>query len=244
MILPRTRASFGRAEAGVALRILGEGSAESRARLESRLANEGFDALLDDPRMLNAVLAGPGPAVPAPLVYYVLVRHALLEIGVTDRVLADYVASLLHDFGTRDRALRVDDNTGPRYEYLVDLVAAIDAARGRREFLLQAHLGNYALWVSGLFPDRIVARVHRRGAPGIEYYEELGASAFRVAAETADAKRYGVGEVLSSCADAFAKLRVGLNRVSDRHLFPRRGDTVDRLLRQIVDARLIQESKE
>ncbi len=236
MILPNVRASFGRAEAGAVLGLLSEGEAELRECNEQRLREEGFDALLDDPRTLNALLRrDAGASVPARLIYYVLVRHALLEVGVTNRSLADYVASLLLDFGVRDRSRRIDPDDGQRYDYLVDIVAALDTAKGRRAFLLQAHLGNYALWVSGLFPDRIVARVQRRGAPGLEYYEELGAAGFRMAADARDASQYGLDLLLRSAADAFGELRVGLNRIADRHLFPNRGDPLERLLRQVRD---------
>ncbi len=235
MILPNVRASFGRTEAGAVLGLLARGDADAHEAQEQRLRSEGFDVLLDDPRTLNALLSANTPAsVPPGLVYYVLVRHALLEVGVTQRTLADYVAALLVEFGTRDRAHRVAEGEA-RFDYLVDIVAALDTARGRHAFLLQAHLGNFALWVSGLFPDRIVARVHRRGAPGLEYYEELGASGFRMAAGAREAGRYGLDGVLRACAETFPELRVGLNRIADRYLFARRGDPVDRLLRQIGD---------
>jgi hypothetical protein len=109
-------------------------------------------------------------------------------------------------------------------------------ATGHRQFLLRAHLGEYALWLSGLFPDYITARVQRRGAPGLGYYEELGASGYRSAADHRDAERNGLDRVYRSCAATFTGLRVALNRVSDRHLFPLRGDPVNRLLRQTNDA--------
>jgi hypothetical protein len=41
--------------------------------------------------------------------------------------------------------------------------------------------------------------------------------------------------VYLQCADFFPALRVALNRVADRHLFPATGDRIERLLRQIVD---------
>lgn len=236
MILPNIRASFGRAEAGAILTLLSGSEPEARAANARRLRTEGLDALLDDPRTLNALLAGPGPgAVPPRLVFYVLVRHALLECGIDDRVTADYLAALLVEFGRRDRALRIDDADGERFEYLIDLVAALDTARGRRAFLLQAHLGNYALWISGLFPDRVTARARRRGGPGLDYYQQLGASGYRMAADTSDASRFGLDTLYRSCAETFPALRISLNRISDRFLFPRRGDPVTRLLRQVED---------
>jgi hypothetical protein len=200
-----------------------------------RLREEGLDSLLDDPRTLNAVLTAEHNA-PSRLVFYLLVRHALLETGIDDRVLADYITAVLIEFGREDRAYRIDPGEPDRFFYLVDLVAAADTPDGRRQFLLRAHLGNFALWLSGIFPDFVTARVHRRGAPGLGYFEEMGATGYRLAAETPTATDHGLDGLYRLAADTFPELRVALNRVSDRYMFPGSGGAVDRLLRQISDA--------
>jgi hypothetical protein len=237
MILPNVRASFGRAEATYVLGLLTRGDSEARAREEDRLRDEGFDAILDDPRTLNAVMAAGGllSTAPAPLVFYLLVRHALLENGIQDRLIADYLASMLLEFSRGGRAQRIEASSEERYDYLADIVQALSSASGRRAFLLRAHLGNMALWLSGLFPDYITARVHRRGAPGIEYYEEMGATGYALAADTADAESYGLDGLYRTCARSFPALRIALNTMSDRYLFPMVGEPIDRLLRQVAD---------
>jgi hypothetical protein len=237
MILPNVRASFGRAEAGYVVWLLTRGVESAREHAEVRLREEGFDAILDDPRTLNALLANDGGFSTAPqnLVFYVLVRHALLEHGITDRLLADYLAALLLSFSQGKRAYRVEDHDNAEYFYLVDLVTAAESATGHHRFLLHAHLGDFALWLSGLFPDYITARVQRRGAPGIPYFESLGATGYRTAAISRDAANSGMNRVYISCADAFPDLRVALNTISDRHLFPTRAESLDRMLRQISD---------
>src|SRR3954470_24691420 len=93
------------------LLLLGRGSAQRRASLEQRLRSEGPDALLDTPELLERLLAAHTVMVPsAPLFFYVVVRHILRGAGIDDRELADYLASMLLDFGRRDRAWRVDWN--------------------------------------------------------------------------------------------------------------------------------------
>lgn len=234
MILPNVRASFGRAEANAILAILEDGDAETRERATERLLEGGIDALLDDPRTLNGVLTGKHSVRPA-LIFYLLVRHALLESGIDDRTLADYLAALLTEFGREDRAYRIQPDDPDRYYYFVDLLTAMDAPDGRRQFLVRAHLGNYALWLSGIFPDHVVARVHQRGAPGIDYVEAMGASGYRMAADSPFASRHGLDEVYRTAADTFPTLRVALNRIADRYLFPARAASVDRLIRQVTD---------
>src|SRR5690606_825003 len=89
MIVPDVRASFGRAEASFLVWLLTRGEERARDREEERLREEGFDVILDDPRTFNALMAGREfSSAPAPLVFYLLVRHALLEDGITDRLLA------------------------------------------------------------------------------------------------------------------------------------------------------------
>lgn len=236
MILPNVRASFGRNEVDAVLDLLARDEDQTRTAQERRMHEQGLDALLDDPRTLNALMASRGiGTVPAPLVFYLLVRHGLLEHGIGDRTLADYLAALLLEFGRGARAYAVDDADGDRFYYLVDIVQAMESATGREAFLLKVHLGDFALWLSGLFPGRITARVQRRGAPGLDYYDELGATGYRLAADSHDAEDHGLDVLYRTCADSFSALRVALNRVSDRYLFPTAGDPVDRLLRQVAD---------
>lgn len=236
MILPGVRSSLGRTDAAFIIWLLTREQGEAaRDRLTARLAEEGLDAFLDDPRTANALLAGSRfSSASQALVFYVLVRHALLEGGTDDRVLADYLATLLVAFGHARRAYRPDGAT-EEFHYLADLVAASDGEEPERALQLQAHLGEFALWLSGLFPDHITARVRRRGAPGLDYYEHLGARGFRAAADSRVAAGNGMDVVYRRCADGFPGLRVALNRVADRHLFPARGDRIERLLRQVAD---------
>ncbi|MGH7501646.1 MAG: hypothetical protein ACREL7_07790 [Longimicrobiales bacterium] len=235
MIVPNVRHSFDRADAAFVVWLLARGGETERDRLEARLQEDGFDAILDDPRTLNAVLAGREFSSASPeLVFYLLVRHALLEESIHDVVLADYLTALLVAFGRSDRATSPGQE-GKAFHHLVDLVEAGDASSGTRAFLLRAHLGEYALWLSGLFPDHITARVQRRGAPGIGYFEELGSKGYRLASRFEEAEKHGLDDVYRTCADAFPALRVALNRIADRHLFPATGDRIERLLRQITD---------
>jgi hypothetical protein len=215
------------------VRLLGQDDEELRAGAERRLEEEGVDSLLDDPRLLNALLTGPDVAAPPGLVFYVLVRQALLEGGIDDPGLADYVSSLILGFGNGTRAYRISEQAEEEYHYLVDVVASLGDAGERKAFLLRAHLGNYSLWISGLFPDYVEARVRRRGAPPIRYYEQMGSSGYRMAADSPQAEALGMDAIFRSVSDHFAGVRVALNRVSDRYLWPNAGNPVDRLLREV-----------
>src|SRR6185437_3905567 len=111
MILADTRHRLTRNDAQLAARLLAAESGEPLEELESRLADEGINAILDDPRLPGALLRDRrGAHASFPLFSYVLIRHALRRMGEDDRGLADYVSSILVHFGFRDRAWRITEN--------------------------------------------------------------------------------------------------------------------------------------
>ena len=235
MILPDVRASFGRDDAARLTYLLAR-RGEDRTRLETLVSERGLDVLLDHPKAPGAVASEPGlSALPLALFSYVALRHRLLESGVESRLLADYVTSVFLHFAREARAHRIAEYDDREYSYLVDLVAEIAESDGRRGFLLRAHLGNFALWLSGLFPDRICTREQRRGGPDLEYYEAMGQTGFSLAADDPFARRQRLDGCYRDAAKTFTALRVALNRFSDQFLTPRPASPVDRLLRQVVD---------
>ena len=213
--------------------LLSRGSAHKRVSLERRLASEGPDGLLDSPELLERLLTVRTMLVPSEaLFFYVLVRQALRGAGVDDRDLADYLAALLLDFGQRDRAWRVDWNDDQRHRYLVDILADLESTDGARRFKVMLHLGNYALWLSGLFPDYIAARHLRKGGPDVTYYDALGRRGFGMASDHALASEYGLVAVLRAAAERYSSVRSALNGVSDRVFFPH-FQSQDRMLRDL-----------
>jgi len=221
MIRANTRGRLTGADLQLVVLLLSRGSAHRRAYLERRLANEGPDALLDAPDLIERLLTVRSMLVPSEvLFFYVLARHALRRSGLEDRDLADYLAALLLEFGQRDRAWRIDWNDDQRHRYLVDIVADLEASSGDRRFKVMVHLGNYALWLAGLFPDYIAARRLRKAGPDVSYYDAMGRRGFGLASDHELADHYGLGAVLRTAAERFPALRSALNGVSDRVLFP------------------------
>src|SRR5213596_1140098 len=235
MILANIRGRLGAGDLGVIVNILARGDPRRRDDYERLLLDEGPDRLLDQPGLLEALLAMRTLIVPSPPLFaYVAVRHTLLAAGVIDRDLADYLAALLLEFGDHDRSTRVRRHDDQTYAYLVDIVGDLTGLddTGERGFLLRAHLGNYSLWLAGLFPDFIEARRSRKGGPDLPYYDELGRQGFRLAAEHRLAEHLGVATIYRSAAERFPTLRVAFNRLSDRVFFPN-VSTPDKILRNL-----------
>jgi hypothetical protein len=236
MMLANVRARLGREDAQLVLRLLSRGRPEAQRRAEATLVDHGLDPLLDEPALLQALVEARQSAhASLPLFCYVVVRHALQRLGAHDRRLADYVASVLLHFGLRERARRLAEHDDEVYDTLTRIVEDVESADPQRAFLARAHLGNYALWLSGLFPDHIEHRHVRRGGPDLGYYETMGRKGFQLAAGHRLANAHGLAPLYGAAAEAFPQLRRALNEVSDSLLF-RHVHTPERLMRQVRDA--------
>ena len=235
MILANARQRLSREDAQLAVRLMANDSPTELERGQQRLVDEGIDAILDDRRLPAALLQSRyGAYASLPLFLYVMVRHALLRSGERDRTLSDYLAAVLLSFGDKGRADRVSENDDQLYNTLASLLEDVNDRDPRRSFLVRVHLGNQALWISGLFPDMVEHRKWRRGGPDLGYFEEMGKRGFELAAEHRMAEQYGMAEVYTAIAARFGLLRVALNSLSDTLFFPN-VNSPERLMRQVSD---------
>jgi hypothetical protein len=235
MILANTRVQMTRDDAQLAVRLLGRVSGESVESIERRIADEGLDAVLDDPMLTTALMQLPaGAHASLPLFAYAMIRHALRDAGEDDRGIADYVTSMVVHFSLNGRANRIGMADDQTYQALADLAGDVGDPDANRSFLVRTHLGNYALWLSGLFPDRIEQRRWKRGGPDLEYFEELGSKGFSLASEHRLAEQFGLATLYATAAERFGLLRTALNSVSDSLFFPN-VNTPERLMRIVKD---------
>ena len=233
LILANIRQSLTRDDAQLALRLVSRGSDSELASAEELLRSQGLDALLDDPRLPEALVKSRQAAhASLPLFAYVVVRQALRQVHEEDRGISDYVASIVVHFAMRDHAHRISQSDDEVYDTVAALFAEVDHGDPTRRFLVRAHLGNYALWLGGMFPDRVEERRSRRGGPDLEYYDEMGQRGFALAAQHRLAKQYGMESLFEAASQRFPRIRAALNRVSDQFLFPGR-ESANRLLREV-----------
>jgi hypothetical protein len=196
--------------------VVSAGSKPSESLFRLLQDSETFDAMLDDNRLFRAVVDTRGYLnISLHLYFYVLVRHALRQEGVEDRNQAGYIASLLADFAASGRWRHSDPDSGASLDYLHELMDAALKAQGSLRFQMQLHVGDYALFVSGLFPAHVRHRVQRRAAPGLEFFEALGQSHYRLAGEHSLAKLMGASTLLFGLCQVFHTVRLALNRLSE-----------------------------
>lgn len=198
------------------------------------------DAMLDHPRLLEFLLAFRQATAISPFLYfYIIVRHALREFKIDDRAVADYLANLLTEFGKGNRMHRVDRYATKEYKYLVDLMADLLDANSEQTFQVQSHLGNYALFVTGIFPDHVYHRAkYHPPSPDCSYYEQVGSANYQRASQHHIAQKYRLSDILDLLGQQFRQVRLALNHIADSFLYlDRHPGATDRVARRLENFR-------
>jgi hypothetical protein len=154
------------------------------------------------------------------LFFSVMLRHALpgrREAG--ERRALHYLANLLSLFTRADRVYRVQPGEDQAFHYMVDLVQEAAQSGPERAFAVHSHIGNHALFLTGMFRAWIEHR-HRYGRRpvDVQYYCKLGRSYYSMASRHRLAEQLGLREVFGELAGRFGYYRAGLERMAAEHL--------------------------
>lgn len=218
MIRANCRARFTAADFEFVVRTLARSQVDHVSLVDLLSDAETRDSVLDHPRLVHAILSDAGHLhISSQFYFYVLARHVLQQAGISDRKLCDYVGSLLETFSHANRLVTPDkiDNRGR--QYISDMLIALNRATPEQAFLLRAHAGNYSLFISGIFHENTQRRSWR-GAPDIEFYEQIGRTNYQLVASHATARRCELNDVFTKLADRFHDVRLALNQLSDQLL--------------------------
>jgi hypothetical protein len=179
---------------------------------------EARDSILDHPRLIDAILSHPMQLRISPQFYfYVLARHVLRQAAINDRKLCDYVASLLETFSRASQLQQPAKIGNHAHEYICDMLIALQRVTPAQAFLLRAHIGNYSLFVSGIFHESAQRR-HDRGGPDLKFYEQIGRTNYQLVSSHETARRCELDDVFEGLAEQFHDVRLALNELSDRLL--------------------------
>jgi hypothetical protein len=195
---------------------------------------DSMDKLLDHPKLFRALLdLRSCLSVSMHFYFYVLVRHVLIREEIREREVADYVAEVLAEFALLSRLRNPNPEEAQPLDYLFDMVVALERLEENERFAMQTHIGNYALFLSGIFPNQLQQRVQRRGAPGFQFYENLGSAHFRLAGSHLLAKKLDMVSIYTTLGEAFHITRLALNHLSEKLVFLETDRAVRDLLLEI-----------
>ena len=220
IIRPNCREHLTRHDVDFIVSVLAHSTREAGCLTHLLADNDSRDQVLDNNHLFDAIQDhAEHLTISGQLYFYLLVRHAFQHLGIDDRTITDYVAELLAEFSESPRLACPVNLPNASPECVVDMMLAKQDRGTEDQFSVNAHIGNYALFMTGLYPERIAARRQRRGAPGLTYYEDMGRQHYQVASQSPMADRYGVASVYQDLSDAFHDVRVALNSIHERYLF-------------------------
>jgi hypothetical protein len=220
MIRANCRARFTAADFDFIVRTLAR-SRTDHVSIVDLLSDDGTrDSILDHPRLVDAILSHPTQLrISSQFYFYVLARYVLREAGIDDRKLCDYLGSLLETFSRANQLDHPDQIDKRAHQYISDMLIALQRATPQQAFLLRAHVGNYSLFISGIFHPAVAGRSRSlRGGPALKFYEEVGRTNYQLVAAHETARRCELNDVFEGLAERFHDVRLALNDLSDRLL--------------------------
>ncbi len=189
----------------------------------------GFNAILDDPQAIPlildndhlfeaVVLSRRGLQISPELFFFLVIRHSLKERGISNMAVADYMTVVCADFGCGAQKGPDDINRSVDSLYSIDYLEALQETSGPNKFFLHIQCANQFLVLTCLYPDFLHRRAERRGAPDVDYYEDVVVSHLEAAQHHVLADEFELEETLGQVARAFPTARRALNHTVREYL--------------------------
>jgi hypothetical protein len=145
-----------------------------------------------------------------------LTEHAFLtRLGLADPPLIDYVSTLLSRFVHSDAVTRLKGQHGRPLEELAVMVTEAEAlpegGRTRREYF--RHIGDVALFWTGLFPEAITRNADAWGPHAVINYTTYGKRSYYIASRYDDDRFRDEAPVLRRLSEQFELCATGLREV-------------------------------
>src|ERR1700678_79665 len=110
------------------------------------------------------------------------------KLGINDTAITHYVAHLLCEFSEADKLYKVRDEEGRPIRTLEDLLQAADPVHGTApsfdaERAVRKHIGDYALFVSGMYPESMDPYRRRHGQQSFEELVKVGKESYYIVSQ-------------------------------------------------------------
>jgi hypothetical protein len=135
-----------------------------------------------------------------------------------DREVAVYIANLLTDFTHVDHLYRIRNSRGKRLEevgeMLIESNPLLEGRSFEREREVRKHIGDYTLFLTGIFPEYVAALPHRGlRLDSVVDYVKTGKESYQVVAAFDQFEYRRIAPLFRRLADEFEYCVYGLNRV-------------------------------
>jgi hypothetical protein len=145
----------------------------------------------------------------------------LVSRELPDGEISAYVANLLVDFVHVDQLYRIRNSRGKRLEEVAEMLVESDPLREGgsfdREREIRKHIGDYTLFLAGMFPE-YVATLPKRGLrpDSLLDYVKAGKESYRIVAAFDQFEYRSVAPLFRQLSAEFEFCVYGLNRVKSR----------------------------
>jgi hypothetical protein len=137
------------------------------------------------------------------------------RLGVADPPLIDYLSALLSRFVHVDAIHAVKDAEGRRLEYVADMVIEVSQLppEGRTAREVHRHIGDFALYWTGVFPEALSRLQSRHTKDFFVDYCAQGKRSYYLASQYDDEPYRDEAPVLRRLSDEFELCAYGLHEV-------------------------------
>jgi hypothetical protein len=146
-------------------------------------------------------------------------RRFFEDIRLGEPRIALYVTDLLADFAHTDSLYRIQNAFGRRLddvgEMLIESHPMLEASSFGRERAVRKHVGDYTLFMTGLFPE-YVANLHQARHPRLGAFVDFmkaGKESYAIVASFDQFEYRGEAPLFRRLSDNFEQCVVGLNLV-------------------------------
>ncbi|WP_153559256.1 hypothetical protein [Roseimaritima sediminicola] len=135
------------------------------------------------------------------------------RMGVVDVQLVDYLSDLLLRFVRTDALVRVRRNTGQPVTEVVQMLLEAEKRVGLARRDVHRHIGDVALFWSGMFPESLQRRSADQSIDGFFSYYDQGKRAYAIAADIEGDESRPTSELLQRLSEQFEMCAYGLREV-------------------------------
>lgn len=129
-----------------------------------------------------------------------------------DEALIDYLVSMLKQFVKTEDVYQLPVDDDQEYRYIVDMLDVAVDANDAETFHIFCHIGNYSLYLTGVFPDWVQHRHEFKNRPmDMDSYRNYGKTYFERAAEHQMARKRDLRPVLTKLHSGYDLVRTTLN---------------------------------
>jgi len=163
-----------------------------------------------------------GPSHPLEPFFQQAVRNSYEgKLGLHDPAVTDYVARLLCEFSDSDKLYPLRDETGHPIAELQRMVEASDPVNGTAESFdaeraMRKHIGDYSLFVAGMYPEAVESARHRRRKhPSLEELISTGKESYYIVSQFNLFEYEQEASLFARLSDRFERCIFGLTIVRE-----------------------------